>query len=125
MASTFPPSSLNEPLSAPPPGETPNFAHPPSRASAVYIAAGICVPLILLFAALRLYAKLAIMKNKKSWDDCEYCGHLLNEWTPVNLYVLVTCILGVVRKPCLLNYDRANTNSAGWAKFYCPYRRRY
>ncbi|KAL8822520.1 MAG: hypothetical protein Q9191_006744, partial [Dirinaria sp. TL-2023a] len=59
---------LDEPLMPPPPGQVSNFANPPSSASAVYIAAGICLPLILLFAGLRFYAKFRILK-KKTWDD--------------------------------------------------------
>lgn len=59
---------LDEPLMPPPPGQVSNFANPPSSANAVYIAAGICLPLILLFAGLRFYAKFKILK-KKTWDD--------------------------------------------------------
>ena len=70
MASSDPSSILDQPLSPPPPGVTSNFAHPQSRASAIYTAAGICLPIILIFAALRFYAKATIMKRIR-WDDGE------------------------------------------------------
>ncbi|KAI9649332.1 hypothetical protein NHQ30_001904 [Ciborinia camelliae] len=69
---SFPASSaslLDYPISPPPPGQTPNFANPESRASWIYIASGICVPLILIFAALRIYAKVVVLNKRKSWDD--------------------------------------------------------
>ena len=70
MASSTSPSYLDEPLDSPPPGEHSDFDHPPSRARELYTAAGVCIPLILIFAALRFYAKIVI-KKKKSWDDCK------------------------------------------------------
>ena len=70
MASSISPSYLDEPLSPPPAGEHSDFVHPPSRAPEFYIAATICVPLMLIFAVLRFYAKMVI-KKKKTWDDCE------------------------------------------------------
>jgi hypothetical protein len=70
MASSTASDILNEPLSAPPPGERPNLIHPESRASEIYIAASIGLPLILLFGGLRFYAKFVI-NRKTSWDDCK------------------------------------------------------
>ena len=64
----------DQPLGPPPPGLIPNLALLKSRASAVYIAASICLPLILLFAALRFYAKAVIMKRIR-WDDGEINAH--------------------------------------------------
>lgn len=72
MATPLPPAVSNLPLSPPPPGVTPNFKNPESRADQIYISAGICLPLILLFAALRIYAKISILKKKRTWDDCEW-----------------------------------------------------
>ena len=60
----------NEPLGAPPPGITPNFANPPSTAFKLRIAAAICIPLAVMFGALRLYARVLILK-KWTWDDGE------------------------------------------------------
>lgn len=60
----------DQPLSLPPPGVKSNLTHPASRESQIYIAAGLCLPLILVFVSLRFYAKVAIMKNMR-WDDCE------------------------------------------------------
>ena len=71
MAATLSPDLLNEPLSPPPPGVTPDFVHPESEASEIYIAAGICIPLILIFTAMRFYAKLKIMKGAL-WNDCRW-----------------------------------------------------
>lgn len=78
MATADPASFLKQPLSPPPTGVTSNFAHPESRASVIYIAAGICLTFILVFTALRFYAKITIMKEVK-WDDGEslqsaFCG---------------------------------------------------
>ncbi|MCJ1381606.1 hypothetical protein MMC17_004717 [Xylographa soralifera] len=61
----------NEPLGAPPPGVIPNFAHPETTAPELYVAAGICIPLILVFAVIRFYAKIAIMK-KWTMDDLTF-----------------------------------------------------
>lgn len=65
----------DQPALPPPPGVTSNLTHAKSRASAVYIAAGVCFPLILVFAALRFYAKVTIMRRIK-WDDGELNRHL-------------------------------------------------
>ena len=71
MASPPSPDILNQPILPPPPGKVPNFLNPPSTAKAVYVAAGICLPLILLFAVLRYFAKFKILK-RKTWDDCGF-----------------------------------------------------
>ena len=57
------------PVGPPPPGVQSNFASPVSRASDIVIAGATCLSLVTLFAALRLYAKLAVMKTR-TWDDC-------------------------------------------------------
>ena len=85
----------DQPIRAPPPGVVANLAHPESRAFEIYVAASVCLPLILLFAAMRFYAKVAILK-RWTWDDGEGLSYsrimLLNQ-------VTVTCILGVVMHP--------------------------
>ena len=58
----------DQPMLAPPPGIVPNLANPESRAAEIYVAASICLPLIVIFAAMRFYAKVAILK-KWTWDD--------------------------------------------------------
>ena len=63
-------SIQDDPVVAPPPGVVPNLTNPASRASEIYVAAGVCLPLIVSFAAMRLYAKVAILK-KWTWDDGE------------------------------------------------------
>lgn len=64
----------DQPLAPPPPGLIPDLALLKSRALAVYIAASICLPLILLFAALRFYAKAVIIKRIR-WNDGEFNAH--------------------------------------------------
>ncbi|MCJ1395154.1 hypothetical protein MMC18_008035 [Xylographa bjoerkii] len=71
MASTASTSLESQPLSAPPPGVIPNFTHPESIASEIYVAAGVCMPLVLLFAVVRYYAKIVVMK-KWAWDDLTF-----------------------------------------------------
>ncbi|KAL8929894.1 MAG: hypothetical protein Q9208_001038 [Pyrenodesmia sp. 3 TL-2023] len=58
----------NTPLGRPPPGHTANLEHPYTNASRVYVAAGVCIPLILIFAAIRAYNKLYLNRGR-SWDD--------------------------------------------------------
>ena len=60
----------DQPLSAPPPGVIPNLENPQSRAFELFVTASVCLPLIIFFASLRLYAKVAILK-KWTWDDSE------------------------------------------------------
>lgn len=82
MASDLPWEVMqSQPLSPPPLGVIPNLDNPASRAYQIYIAAGICLPLITVFASLRLYAKVFILK-KWTWDD--------GQWLP-SLDVLVHC----------------------------------
>jgi hypothetical protein len=73
MASSSPSDLLDQPISPPPPGQHSDFAHPPSIASKLYIAAGICLSLILIFATMRFYAKI-ILKKKRTWDDRKFHG---------------------------------------------------
>lgn len=75
MASSDPSNLLGQPLSPPPPGVTSNFAHPKSRAFVVYVAAGICLPFVVVFAGLRFYAKATIQKKIRR-DDGEFKFHL-------------------------------------------------
>ncbi|KAF2192940.1 hypothetical protein K469DRAFT_735054 [Zopfia rhizophila CBS 207.26] len=60
------------PLRPAPPGVIPNFASPPFMGMPVLVTAGICLPLVLLFAAIRIYAKVWILKKRKL-DDYVYC----------------------------------------------------
>lgn len=68
MASHALVSRLNLPT---PRGSTSNLSHPESRKSAVYIAGGICLPIIVIFATVRFYVKVTITK-KIRWDDSEF-----------------------------------------------------
>ena len=69
-AASFLTTIQDQPVIAPPPGIVPNLESPVSRASEIYVAASVCLPLIVLFAAARFYAKVAILK-KWTWDDGE------------------------------------------------------
>ena len=62
--------NLDDPALTPPPGQKSNFINPDSRAFELYLTTGVCLPLILVFASLRFYAKIFIV-GKKSWDDRE------------------------------------------------------
>lgn len=57
------------PLAPPPPGIIPNFVDPPDRTYQFYIVAGVCLPLILVFASLRFYAKICLLPRSR--DDCK------------------------------------------------------
>ena len=58
------------PLQTPPPGVVPNFAHPEDRTYQIYVAAAVCLPTMLIFASLRLWAKVFIIRAKTR-DDCK------------------------------------------------------
>jgi hypothetical protein len=52
-------------------GVNSNFTNPPSLGKPVFIVAGICLPLVLLFATARIYSRAFILKRWRI-DDCEY-----------------------------------------------------
>ena len=58
------------PLLPLPPGVTQNLDNPESRAYWMYITVGLCLPLILFFAAIRFYVKFCIIKARTR-DDCK------------------------------------------------------
>lgn len=62
------PDIQDKPIIPPPPGQIPSLVNPASRASQIYVAACTCLPLIVMFAAMRLYARIVILK-KWTWDD--------------------------------------------------------
>jgi hypothetical protein len=70
MVSTSIEDYFNAPLTEPPEGHIPNFVNPDSIAYQIYAAGGISLSLILLFAGLRIYAKVVLMHKKWTWDDC-------------------------------------------------------
>ena len=96
-------TSPNLPITTAPPGQTANLVNPSDISYEVYIAAGVCLPLIIGFASLRYWAKAFIVK-KWTWDDCEYgqnnepvsffnrCGIVMLRKTSST----VTCALGLV-----------------------------
>lgn len=53
MDTDMPPLDLQYPIETPPPGISPNLVNPDSNAYQVYITAGVCIPLMLIFAFIR------------------------------------------------------------------------
>lgn len=71
--SDLPPGiDLNKPpMIPPPPGVTPNFTNPESRAWTVYVTSAVCLALTFILFAARMYSKFFVVK-KRSIDDCKY-----------------------------------------------------
>lgn len=70
--SFIPPRSLSSnstPLVSLPLYTAADVINPSSRSDRVYIAAAICLPILLSFVSLRAYAKLRILRAR-TWDDC-------------------------------------------------------
>lgn len=55
----------------PPPGVTPNFVDPETRAPYAIIAHTIALSLATIFVAMRMYTKIWITRSP-GWDDCEF-----------------------------------------------------
>lgn len=111
MTSSISSNFRDEPFSPPPAGQHSDFTHPQSRAPELYITACVCLPLILVFAGLRFYAKV-IIKKKKTWDDCKSHFYCSSDCTTLhsNAVISVTCALGLVRVARLnLNFRRTDT----------------
>jgi hypothetical protein len=58
------------PAATPPHGLDSNFDDPPSKAEAVYIVMSVCLGLVTLLVAIRIYTRARITKSLW-WDDCE------------------------------------------------------
>ena len=71
-------------ISQPPPGVTPNFDHPQSRAFQAYIGMGVCIVFTAVLLALRIYIKLAMITHMWGWDDCESCKMITSSGTKSN-----------------------------------------
>lgn len=54
----------------PPLGVVTNFEDPPSKAQTVYIVMSICLVLVTLLVAIRVYTRARITKSLW-WDDCK------------------------------------------------------
>ena len=61
-------SLSNLPVIPPPPGVVPNFTDPVSRAFMINIVSAVCLPLFVIFAGFRLYARTMIIRSQ-SWAD--------------------------------------------------------
>ncbi|KAF2729423.1 hypothetical protein EJ04DRAFT_67126 [Polyplosphaeria fusca] len=62
---------MTTPFRSPPPGVVPNFANPPFMGLPVIVTASICLPLVVLFAAVRIWSKFFILRKWKL-DDYVY-----------------------------------------------------
>jgi hypothetical protein len=60
---------LDYPTQTPPPGVLPNFVNPDSNAYQVYITAGVCIPLMIIFALTRLISKINLGKRLVIIDE--------------------------------------------------------
>ncbi|KAL8721246.1 MAG: hypothetical protein Q9225_002023 [Loekoesia sp. 1 TL-2023] len=69
LTSTLEPHPSPTPLLPPPPGVTPNFVNPVSRAPAVHAANAAVTVVMLLFVLARLFAKFAYARSQLGWDD--------------------------------------------------------
>ncbi|KAF5126386.1 hypothetical protein E5D57_011083 [Metarhizium anisopliae] len=70
--------NLQYPIQTPPPGITPNFVNPDSNAYQVYITAGVCIPLILMFAFFR-FVSIAYAHRKATVADESVSGGAFGE----------------------------------------------
>ncbi|KAI4286863.1 MAG: hypothetical protein L6R35_003883 [Caloplaca aegaea] len=56
------------PLAPPPPGRLVSHRHRESNIHQIHVTAAVCIPLIVLFAAIRAYNKIGINRGR-TWDD--------------------------------------------------------
>ncbi|KAL8693248.1 MAG: hypothetical protein Q9218_001882 [Villophora microphyllina] len=70
--------SGRRPLSAPPPGVTANLDHPDSNSYRELVTVGICIPLIVIFASLRIYSNVYVYRSR-NWHDFTFM--LATAWT--------------------------------------------
>lgn len=61
--------SLDQPLSPPPPGVTPNFGDADSIDYQLYVTAGVCIPLMLAFSFMRFWATACLDRKKINTID--------------------------------------------------------
>lgn len=71
---------FNGPAGAPPDGVTPNFDNPPNMTVGSYITTGICLGIVTLMVAVRIYAKVFCLKEVRIPDG----GHSLSKSSPTN-----------------------------------------
>ncbi|KAL8946970.1 MAG: hypothetical protein Q9222_006702 [Ikaeria aurantiellina] len=83
------PSDGTLPFASPPPGVTANRDHPVSNAFRGYIAAGVCLPLIFIFASIRAYAKLRIQRSRTK-DDFTFM--LATVWTVIYIGLIIAML---------------------------------
>ena len=62
---------VKTPLLPLPPGVTQNLDNPESRAYWIFTTVGLCLPIILFFAAIRFHVKFFVIKARTR-DDCKF-----------------------------------------------------
>ncbi|PQE28485.1 integral membrane protein [Rutstroemia sp. NJR-2017a BBW] len=96
MSLGFPPEVLATlPALTPPVGVIPNFANPESRAYSVIVINGIFTSILIIFVALRMYAKVFVSKTV-GWEDGEHITIRSKFLIPAAHTSLAYCILGTV-----------------------------
>ena len=94
------PAFLRLPALPPPPGVTPNFAHPEDRGPVLVFVGGILSALMLIFIGVRAYTKLVIVR-RVSWDDLTIS---FSAFSAFGLYIMfVWGMLASISQPILSN----------------------
>jgi len=80
MAPALPPALVellsHTPAMSPPPGVTPNFIDPPSRAGDLLVLNCVFLPIMLVAVTMRMTVKGIFVRNL-GWDDCSCPSFLL------------------------------------------------
>ncbi|KAI1815750.1 hypothetical protein GGS20DRAFT_311066 [Poronia punctata] len=94
----LPPSALSPylglPIQTPPPGVTPNFVDPDSTAYQVYITAGICTTLIVVFSLARFLSKFYALYKTHLADDVVFVVGMV--FSLAFIAMTIACLSGSV-----------------------------
>ncbi|KAI9787317.1 MAG: hypothetical protein M1816_007665 [Peltula sp. TS41687] len=95
--------------SPPPPGVTPNFDHPESNAHALHVVNAVCLVVAVMFVALRIFTRFAVVKSL-GWDDytCVLGLVLTSDETPLDLISDLRADLGVHHRHIYPRFCRAS-----------------
>jgi hypothetical protein len=82
----------------PPPGVTPDFVDPATRANLTLVSCAGIVAVMILFVMLRMYTKIYVIQTT-GWDDCKQIRPLStrNIYVATNMTDIDICILASVR----------------------------
>jgi hypothetical protein len=70
-------------------GVVPNFANPPFMGLPVIVTAAVCLPFVVLFASIRLYAKWSLLRKWKL-EDCMFAMDTRNALLTVSRRLLLS-----------------------------------